>query len=300
MHELTTDFSPSRPDLHCHSTVSDGTCSPAGLAVRAKEQGVDLWALTDHDEVAGIAEAAEHAQRLGVAFLPGAEVSVTWQEKTIHIVALGVDADNPALVESLRRNRMGRAERAQAMAHKLDKLGVPNVWQGVQRYVGNLELISRAHLARYLVNSGVCRSMNEVFEMYLGDGKAAFVPHRWASLEEALHRIHSAGGMAVVAHPARYNLPPEQENAFFDAFTALGGQAVEVATGAHSAQETARYADLAQKRNLYASCGSDFHSPQESRCNLGAIPALPSGLVPVWQALADRIKRPSSKNAINA
>ena len=285
---------PQRPDLHCHSTVSDGTRSPAWLAQRAHEQGVDLWALTDHDEVAGVAEAAEAASRLGVPFLSGVEISITWQEKTIHIVALGVDEHHPGLIDNLRRNRMGRAERAQAMAHKLAALGIPGAWEGSLRYVSNMELISRAHVARYLVDTGVCRTVSEVFLHYLGEGKPAFVPHRWASLEEALEWIRAAGGMAVVAHPARYDFAPMQEQAFFDAFAALGGQAVEVVTSAHSAQEVQHYAQLARQRGLYASCGSDFHSPEESRCNLGELPALPAGLTPVWQPLATRIRWPQA------
>ena len=287
-------FSPQRPDLHCHSTVSDGTRSPAWLAQRAHEQGVDLWALTDHDEVAGVAEAAETASRLGVPFLSGVEISITWQEKTIHIVALGVDEHHPGLIDNLRRNRMGRAERAQAMAHKLAALGIPGAWEGSLRYVSNMELISRAHVARYLVDTGVCRTVSEVFLHYLGEGKPAFVPHRWASLEEALEWTQAAGGMAVVAHPARYDFAPMQEQAFFDAFAALGGQAVEVVTSAHSAQEVQHYAQLARQRGLYASCGSDFHSPEESRCNLGELPALPAGLTPVWQPLATRIRWPQA------
>lgn len=285
-------FTPQRPDLHCHSTVSDGTRSPAWLARRAYEQGVDLWALTDHDEVAGIAEAAQEAHRLGIPFLAGAEISVTWQGKTIHIVALGVDETDTALVENLRRNRAGRVDRAQAMARKLAALGISGAWEGALRYVSNMELISRAHVARYLVDAGVCRTVSEVFSRYLGEGMPAFVPHRWASLQEVLAWIHDAGGLAVVAHPARYDFSPAQEQAFFDAFADLGGQAVEVVTSAHSAQDMLHYSQLARQRGLYASCGSDFHSPEESRCNLGELPALPAGLVPVWQALTARIRWP--------
>lgn len=277
-------LAPQRPDLHCHSVVSDGTCTPTELAERAHARGVDLWALTDHDEVGGVAEAAAAAARLGVAFVSGVEVSITWREQTIHIVGLGVNANDAAFVEHLRRNRMGRVERAQVMSRKLAALGIEGVWQGAQRYVSNPELISRAHLARYLVESGACRSMGEVFQRYLGDGQPGFVPHQWASLGDALQWIRAAGGLAVVAHPARYDFSPAQEQAFFDEFVALGGQGVEVVTSAHNPTETAHYARLAQQRKLYASCGSDFHDPRESRLDLGALPPLPPGLVPVWQA----------------
>ncbi|MDO4769772.1 MAG: PHP domain-containing protein [Brachymonas sp.] len=286
---------PQRPDLHCHSVVSDGTCTPIELAERAHARGVDLWALTDHDEVGGVAEAAAAAQRLGIPFLSGVEVSVTWQEKTIHIVGLGVDENDAAFVEHLRRNRMGRAERAQAMSRKLAALGIEGVWEGALRYVSNPELISRAHLARYLVESRACRSMGEVFQRYLGDGQPGFVPHQWASLGDALQWIHAAGGLAVVAHPARYDFSPVQEQAFFDEFIALGGQAVEVVTSAHNATEIAHYARLAQQHELYASCGSDFHDPRESRIDLGALPPLPAGLVPVWEGLQTAIRLPQAE-----
>ena len=228
------------------------------------------------------AQAAARAE--GLVLIPGVEVSITWAGETIHIVGLGVDENDAAFVEHLRRNRMGRADRAQAMSRKLAALGIEGVWEGAQRYVSNPELISRAHLARYLVESGACSSMGEVFQRYLGDGQPGFVPHQWASLGDALQWIHAAGGLAVVAHPARYDFSPAQEQAFFDEFIALGGQAVEVVTSAHNATEIAHYAQLAQQRELYASCGSDFHDPRESRIDLGALPPLPPGLVPVWKA----------------
>ncbi|MDO5652558.1 MAG: 3',5'-nucleoside bisphosphate phosphatase [Brachymonas sp.] len=288
---------PQRPDLHCHSIVSDGTRSPTWLAQRAHERGVDLWALTDHDEVGGVAEAAAAASTLGLPFLSGVEISVTWQDKTIHIVGLGVDENHSELVEGLRRTRNGRVERGQAMAAQLEKIGIPGVWQGALKYVGNPELVSRSHLARHLVDAGVCRSMGEVFYLYLKEGKPGFVPHQWASLPDALGWIHAAGGMAVVAHPARYDLTPAQEQAFFDDFVALGGQGVEVVTSAHSPAESAHFAALAQQRGLYASCGSDFHCPEENRCELGALPPLPTGLVPVWEPLAARIRKSAPSSA---
>ena len=282
---------PGRPDLHCHSVVSDGVCTPAWLAARAHSQRVDLWALTDHDEVSGVAEAADAARTLGLAFLPGVEISVTWHEKTIHVVGLGVNEHDEQLRAGLQRTRAGRMERARAMAAQLEALGIAGVWHGALQLVSNPELVSRAHFARYLVQIGVCRNTAEVFTHYLKEGKPGFVPHQWASLPDALQWIHQSGGMAVVAHPARYNLAPAQEQAFFDDFSALGGQAVEVVTTAHTPEEVTRYAALARQRGLYASCGSDFHDPKENRIELGALPALPEGLTPVWEPLAARIRR---------
>ena len=282
---------PRRPDLHCHSNISDGTHAPAWLAQRAHSRGVDLWALTDHDEVGGVAEAAATARTLGLPFLPGVEISVTWEEKTIHIVGLGIDENHAGLLQGLQQTRAGRVQRGQAMAAQLEARGIQGVWEGALKYVGNPELVARPHLARYLVETGVCRSVGEVFLHYLKEGKPGFVPHQWASLPDALQWIHAAGGMAVVAHPARYAFSPNQERVFFDEFTALGGQAVEVVTAAHTTAEAAHFGALAQQRNLYASCGSDFHDPNENRIDLGALSPLPEGLTPVWRPLAERIRR---------
>lgn len=282
---------PRRPDLHCHSNISDGTHAPAWLAQRAHSRGVDLWALTDHDEVGGVAEAAATARTLGLPFLPGVEISVTWEEKTIHIVGLGIDENHTGLLQGLQQTRAGRVQRGQAMAAQLEARGIQGVWKGALKYVGNPELVARPHLARYLVETGVCRSVGEVFLHYLKEGKPGFVPHQWASLPDALQWIHAAGGMAVVAHPARYAFSPNQERAFFDEFAALGGQAVEVVTAAHTSAEAAHFGALALQRNLYASCGSDFHDPNENRIDLGALSPLPEGLTPVWRPLAERIRR---------
>ncbi len=282
---------PRRPDLHCHSNISDGTHAPAWLAQRAHSRGVDLWALTDHDEVSGVAEAAATARTLGLPFLPGVEISVTWEEKTIHIVGLGIDENHAGLLQGLQQTRAGRVQRGQAMAAQLEARGIQGVWEGALKYVGNPELVARPHLARYLVETGVCRSVGEVFLHYLKEGKPGFVPHQWASLPDALQWIHAAGGMAVVAHPARYAFSPNQERAFFDEFAALGGQAVEVVTAAHTSAEAAHFGALALQRNLYASCGSDFHDPNENRIDLGALSPLPEGLTPVWRPLAERIRR---------
>ena len=206
---------PRRPDLHCHSNISDGTHAPAWLAQRAHSRGVDLWALTDHDEVGGVAEAAATARTLGLPFLPGVEISVTWEEKTIHIVGLGIDENHAGLLQGLQQTRAGRVQRGQAMAAQLEARGIQGAWEGALKYVGNPELVARPHLARYLVETGVCRSVGEVFLHYLKEGKPGFVPHQWASLPDALQWIHAAGGMAVVAHPARYAFTPQQEQAFY-------------------------------------------------------------------------------------
>lgn len=277
-------------DLHCHSTVSDGTLSPEDLAQRAKSHGVDLWALTDHDEVGGQARAAAAAAALGMKYLTGVEISVTFIGQTVHIVGLGFDASDEALRQGLHQTRGGREQRAIEMAEGLAKVGIPNAFEGALKFVGNPELISRTHFARFLVETGVCNDTNEVFRRFLTEDKPGFVPHRWAKLQDAVRWITGAGGVAVIAHPGRYDFTPNEEHALFTEFKGFGGQGVEVVTGSHSANEYDTYADMALEFGLVASRGSDFHSPAESRMELGALPNLPSKLTPVWDLLTSRIQ----------
>ena len=277
-------------DLHCHSVVSDGTLTPEALAPRAKANGVELWALTDHDEIGGQDRAIAAAQASGLPCLTGAEISVTFAGVTVHIVGLGFDHHNPALIEGLRRTRGGREERAREMSADLAaRAGIPGVYEGALKYVGNPELISRSHFARYLVEIGVCQETNEVFRKYLTEGKPGFVPHRWANLRDAVGWIIGAGGVAVIAHPGRYAFTANEEYALFTEFKALGGQGVEVVTGAHNQADVVKYTDFCREFGLVASRGSDFHSPDESRIDLGQLPDLPGSVTPVWTLLEDRV-----------
>ena len=278
-------------DLHCHSTVSDGTLEPEVVARRAADQGVELWALTDHDEISGLHRARDAAHAAGMDYLTGCEISVSFADVTVHIVGLGFDIDDENLRQGLSRTRGGRGERALEMAEELRKVGIRGAYEGALRYVGNPELISRTHFARFLVETGACADTHEVFRRYLSEGKPGFVPHRWARLGDAVRWIREAGGMPVIAHPARYAISPTVEYALFSEFVAHGGQAVEVVTGAHSAAEQQKYADMAVEFGLLASRGSDFHSPDESHTELGQLPDLPGRCQPVWDALRDRILR---------
>jgi len=280
-------------DLHCHSVVSDGTLTPEALAARAKANGVELWALTDHDEIGGQQRAAAAAKAEGMHYLTGVEISVTFIGQTVHIVGLGFDPDNAALQLGLRQTRGGRAQRAQEMSDGLAKVGILGAFEGAWKFAGNHELISRTHFARFLVESGVCRDTNEVFRKYLTEGKPGYVEHRWASLKDAVTWIRDAGGMAVIAHPARYKFTANQEFALFTEFKGHGGQGVEVVTGSHTPAEYLTYADTAREFGLAASRGSDFHSPAESHTELGTLPYLPGKLTPVWELLADRIQKAS-------
>jgi 3',5'-nucleoside bisphosphate phosphatase len=284
-------------DLHSHSNVSDGTLSPEALAQRAFDAGVELWSLTDHDELGGQRRARDAALALGMDYLTGTEISVSFAGQTVHIVGLGFDADDEALNAGLAATRGGRRERALQMAASLAKVGITGAFEGALKYVSNPELISRTHFARFLVESGICSDTHAVFRRYLTEGHPGYVPHGWARLGEAVRWITQAGGVAVIAHPGRYKFTPTEEYALFTEFIAHGGQGVEVMTGSHSAAEHIRYADTALEFNLLASRGSDFHSPGESRTELGSLPDLPGRLTPVWAHLEARIQRAAAFSA---
>jgi predicted metal-dependent phosphoesterase TrpH len=277
-------------DLHCHSVVSDGTLTPEELAARAAANGVELWALTDHDEIGGQHRAAAAAHVHGMKYLTGTEISVTFAGETVHIVGLGFDPDDAQMQQGLQDTRGGRGQRAREMAQQLAKVGIQGAYEGALRFVGNPALISRTHFARFLVETGVCKDTAEVFRKYLTEGKPGYVPHRWASLQHAVQWITRAGGMAVIAHPGRYKFTANEEYALFTEFKAHGGLGVEVVTGSHTPAEYVTYADMAREFGLAASRGSDFHSPGESRIDLGLLPWLPGELTPVWELLADRIR----------
>ena len=279
-------------DLHCHSVVSDGTLEPESLAVRARSNGVALWALTDHDEVGGQARARAAARQIGLPYLTGVEISVTFAGTTVHIVGLGFDHDNAALRDGLAATRGGRGQRAQEMADGLANVGIHGSFEGALRFAGNPELISRTHFARHLVETGVCSDTQAVFRRFLVEGKPGFVPHRWAALADAVRWIREAGGMAVIAHPGRYKFTPNEEYALFSEFIGHGGRGVEVVTGSHAPPDYIKYTAMAKEFGLLASRGSDFHSPAESHADLGKLPPLAAELEPVWQHLADRVQQP--------
>ncbi|MBQ5942111.1 3',5'-nucleoside bisphosphate phosphatase [Massilia sp. AB1] len=269
-------------DLHCHSNVSDGVLAPAAVAAYARKGGVDAWALTDHDEVGGIKAARTAANELGMRFVAGVEISVTWASETVHIVGLRIDEDNRALIDGLAATRNGREARAREISAQLEQAGIPGAYEGALNYVGNPDLMSRTHFARYLVEIGVCGSTSEVFRRYLTDGKPGYVPHRWASLEDAVGWIRGAGGIPVIAHPGRYKFSETAQGALFDAFRQLGGNAIEVVTGSHTPDQYATYAELARRYGFLASRGTDFHAPGEARVEFAELPPLPAGLTPVW------------------
>ncbi|CAD6540193.1 3',5'-nucleoside bisphosphate phosphatase [Paraburkholderia hiiakae] len=270
-------------DLHCHSTVSDGQLAPAAVAQLAKAGGVNLWALTDHDVLGGQHEARKAAEALGIRYLSGVEISVTWASRTVHIVGLHVDTECAALVDGLARTRDGRAARAEAIGERLDELGIPDAYEGALQFVSNPDLISRTHFARFLVESGRAQNTQDAFSRWLGDGKPGYIAHRWAKLADAVSWIKAAGGEAIIAHPGRYAYTQLEFDTLFGEFIDLGGKAIEVVTGSHTPDQYGEYAAVARRFGFEASRGSDFHAPGPDAIEPGTLPPLPSDLKPVWE-----------------
>lgn len=277
---------PLNADLHCHSTVSDGLLAPADVVRRAKDNGVELLALTDHDEVGGLAEARATADEIGLRFVDGVEISISWgDDQTVHILGLGVDPGNAELQQGLHQVRSGRDSRAGRMAAELDKVGIHGAYEGALRHVGNPALVSRSHFARYIVEQGHARDVKSVFDHWLAKGKPGYVEHSWATLEDALRWIVGAGGTAVIAHPGRYRLSRAERKDLFASFKDMGGCGIEVLSGSQKDDETLEFSRLAREFGFLASRGSDFHGPGESWIDLGKLPDLPEGLTPVWSRL---------------
>jgi 3',5'-nucleoside bisphosphate phosphatase len=274
-------------DLHCHSNVSDGTLTPAELVERAAARDVKVLALTDHDDVDGLEEAARVAAAHGIEFINGVEISVTWRKHTLHIVGLRIDPRNPALLEGLRVIRSGRKRRAELMAESLARIGIGGALEGAYRYAANPDIIGRTHFARYLVESGHCKDVRSVFSRYLVKGKPGYVAHEWANLQDAISWIRGSGGIAVLAHPGRYTAgrKPMGKTTLLELlqeFVDLGGQGIEVVSGSHTPPQYAEFARYAREFGLLCSCGSDFHGPGESYRDLGHLPDFPLECRPVW------------------
>lgn len=271
-------------DLHSHSSASDGVLAPRDLVSRAAQQGVDVLALTDHDEVRGLAEAAEAAADHGIELVNGVEISVTWAGRTVHVVGLRVHPDHAELLAGLAGNRSGRRQRALRMAESLAAVGIPGALEGARMLAENEELIGRTHFARFLVGKGYVKDVKTVFKKYLVRGKPGYVPHQWAALGDAVYWIRRAGGVAVLAHPGRYDMGKEKMALLLAEFKEAGGIGLEVVTGSHSADQVPIYAAQAERFGFLASVGSDFHAPGEGGRELGRLMPLPQNCRPIWEA----------------
>ena len=284
-------------DCHNHSIFSDGLLRPRELVELAKQSGCDAIALTDHDNTGGLAEAEAAAAALRVRFIRGIELSVTWPGHsssaatvdinpiTIHVVGLGIDPLEPALVSGIASIRAGRLDRARQMGASLARLGIEGVFEDALALAENKDMIGRTHFARALVARGLAKNVGGVFGRFLTPGKPGFVAHQWASLNAAIQWIAGAGGVAVLAHPGRYKLSTQEMRVLLMEFKETGGQAIEVITGSHEKHQYREYAALAREFDFMASRGSDFHGPDESRFQPGTLPLLPADLVPVWSVL---------------
>jgi len=270
-------------DLHCHSTCSDGLLPPAEVVARAAERGVEVLALTDHDEVGGLAEAQAAADDAGITLVCGAELSTSWNDITVHVVALGIDPRNAALAQGLDAIRLGRSTRARRIGDALAAAGIDGAFEGAMRYVTSERLVARTHFARHLVDAGYAREIKDVFKRYLTPGKPGHVAHQWATLGNAVDWIHSAGGQAVIAHPGRYKVDGPGMRRLLAEFRDLGGDAIEVLSSSHTPAQYLEYATHARVFGLRASCGSDWHGPDESWMDFGDLPDMPAGVVPVWK-----------------
>ena len=272
-----------RYDLHCHSTRSDGLLSPAAVVRRAASRGVDVLALTDHDEISGLAEATQAARDVGIDFVAGSELSVNWQDLTVHVVALNIDPEDAPLSSGLESIRIGRTGRAKRIGASLAAAGIPGAYEGAMKYVTSEQLVSRTHFARYLVEAGYTRDVKDVFRNYLVPGKPGYVEHEWTTLPQAIGWIHGAGGVAVLAHPGRYKVDGSAGmRKLLGDFKDAGGDALEVLSPSHTNAQVAEFATHARVHGFAASTGSDYHGPGESTLDLGDLPPLPAGVEPVW------------------
>ena len=276
-------------DLHCHSKVSDGTLTPTQLVERAAARGVNMLALTDHDDLGGLDEARRVANEKNIIFINGVEISVTWRNRTLHIIGLDVDPKYLPLEQGLAAIRSGRVTRGSKIAAQLDKFGIQGSLEGAYCYAGEDGLIGRTHFARFLAEHGYAKNVKSVFKKYLVKGKPGYVSHQWASLSDAVGWICGSGGKAVIAHPARYKLGKNLLNELLLEFRALGGSGLEVITGSHTPEQSLIFAHHANRMNLLASCGSDFHGPKESYFDLGQMPEFPIECMPVWHDWDRRI-----------
>ncbi len=271
-----------RYDLHCHSTYSDGLLKPAEVVRRAGVRGVDVLALTDHDETSGLVEARAVADDAGIRLIDGAELSVSWRDITLHVIALNIDPDCATLRDGLETIRHGRALRARRMGEQLAGAGIVDAYAGAMRFVTSAGLISRTHFARHLVEAGHARDTRDVFRRFLVHGKPGYVQHQWATLAEAIGWIHAAGGQAVLAHPGRYRVDGKMRELLSE-FRDTGGDGIEVLSSSHTPAQYTEFARYARIFGMLASSGSDFHGPGESWADLGDMPSLPSGVTPVWK-----------------
>lgn len=261
-------------DLHCHSTASDGILTPSEVVLRAHEKGVNVLALTDHDTVAGVAEARQQAEALGMRLINGVEISTLWENHSIHIVGLGFDISHEKMTALLAEQAKLREIRAQEIGAKLEKIGVEHAYSEAKKLAGDGE-VTRAHYARHLVQIGKVSNDGQAFKRYLGQGKSAYVKAQWVDIPTTIDIIHQAGGVAVFAHPLRYTMTMKWVRKLTESFKAWGGDAIEISGCGQRRDQYQLLVKLAEEHQLAGSMGSDFHFPC-AWVELGKLAPLPA------------------------
>lgn len=268
-----------RIDLHTHSSISDGTDSPAELAAQAAASGLDVIALCDHDTFAGLDEAIAAGEALGVRVLRGIEISAEHDWVSVHLLGYGCRVDDPDLNAELARIRRGRSGRIPAMLANLAAAGMPVPEEVLARYVGDSPSVGRPHLADAMIELGYVADRSEAFDVWLADDRPIFVPRYSTPLETGLGLIRNAGGVAVIAHPwgrvSREQLPPELL-AELAASALLDG--VEVDHQDHDSETRAELRSLADRLGLLATGSSDYHGTGKTDHDLGCNTTAPQVL----------------------
>lgn len=268
-------------DLHTHSHCSDGQLSPTELVSLARSRGVKVLALTDHDTVAGVAQAQAAADH-EIQVIAGVEFSALWKGRGVHIVGLQVDIQSSVLQAAIHQQESARGQRAKTIAERLEKAGITGALEGALHYAGD-GVVGRPHFAQYLVDAGYVTTFAQAFKRYLGSGKPGDVKQCWPELATVVSWIKDSGGLAILAHPDKYDLTRTKLYSLLDDFVAAGGHGLEVVSGQQAKSVTMNMARAASDFSLLASCGSDFHATGQSWQALGHFPELPAHCQPVWQ-----------------
>ena len=287
MIDLPTVSGDLKIDLHSHSNCSDGALKPDELVACAAAAGVEVLALTDHDTVAGLELAQQSAGVYGLQLVPGVEISASWHAQAIHVLGLWIDPASPQLMSMLGAQGERRQARMRKICARLEKLGLPGteLLAAVQASPG---VPTRSHLANAMVAGGHVNRADDAFRKYLGAGKSAHVAPDWPALDAVVGWIRAAGGVAALAHPARYSLSAGARRRLLTDFAAAGGTALEVVSGGNGAQHAESLAALAVKHGFMGSVGSDFHSPQLTWNPLGRSLKLPDCVTPVWRGYINK------------
>ena len=258
-------------DFHCHSHFSDGHHSPQFLLQRAAENQLTHLAITDHDCITDLSKLEIPA---GLILVPGIEISCNWNKHEIHLVGLQIEDSHPELNAFINGQQQARTERVSSISEKLEKLGI----NGLLEFMAAKPCLSwtRSHVAEFLVSEGHSKTFHKAFKKFLKPSGSVYVAAQWPALNEAISIIKQAGGIAVLAHPSRYNLTNTKLLSLINDFILAEGEAIEVSFGGIDPLRSRALCDIALQRNLFVSAGSDFHTADRQWTDLGKFPAIES------------------------